>query len=99
MVLNVEGIDNDAKPYYMEGFISGNRLKTMTDTGSPVTIYALDDINRIKKRGSVPVREMVDGQMYVDFNGKPLQLLGYVFCELQVNDTYIKKARILIAKK
>ena len=34
----------------------------------------------------------------MDFNGKPLQLLGYVFCELQVNDSYIKKARILIAR-
>ena len=38
------------------------------------------------------------GERYVDFNGKPLQLLGYVFCELQVNDVYIKKARVLIAK-
>ena len=34
----------------------------------------------------------------MDFNGKPLQLLGYVFCELQVNDSYIRKARILIAR-
>ena len=24
--------------------------------------------------------------------------MGYVFCELQVNDSYVKKARILIAK-
>ena len=43
---------------------------------------------------------MVDGEKYVNFNGKPLQLLGFVFCELQLNDTYIKKAaRKLIAKK
>ena len=42
---------------------------------------------------------MVDGERDVDFNGKPLQLLGFVFCELQVNDSYIKKARTLIAKK
>ena len=41
---------------------------------------------------------MIEGERYVDFNGKPLQLLGYVFCELQVNDSYIKKARILKAR-
>ena len=28
---------------------------------------------------------MVDGQKYGDFNGISLQILGYVFCELQVN--------------
>ena len=41
---------------------------------------------------------MIEGERCVDFNGKPLQLLGYVFCELQVNDSYIRKARILIAR-
>ena len=99
MVLNIEGNDNNTKPYYMEGFINGNRFKTMIDTGSPVTIYALDEIKKIMKREKLPVREMVENERYVDFNGKPLHLLGYVFCELQVNDSYVKKARILIAKK
>ena len=41
---------------------------------------------------------MIEGERYVDFNGKPLNLLGYVFCELQVGDQYIKKARILVTK-
>ena len=41
---------------------------------------------------------MIKGERYVDFNGKPLNLLGYVFCELQVGDQYIKKARILVTK-
>ena len=50
------------------------------------------------KREKLPVRPMIEGKRYVDFNGKPLQLLGYVFCELQVNDSYIRKARILIAR-
>ena len=50
------------------------------------------------KREKLPMRQMIEGERYVDFNGKPLQLRGYVFCELQVNDSYIKKARILIAR-
>ena len=98
MVLNVEGSENDSKPFYMEGFINGNRFKTMIDTGSPVTIFGLDEIKSIMKRKELPVRKMIEGERYVDFNGKPLKLLGYVFCELQVNDSYIKKARILIAR-
>ena len=99
MVLNIEGNDNNTKPYYMEGFINGNRFKTMIDTGSPVTIYALDEKKKIMKTENLPVREMVKNERYVDFNGKPLHLLGYVFCELQVNDSYVKKSRILIAKE
>ena len=99
MVLNVER-DENTKPYYMEGFINGNRFKTMIDSGSPVTIFALDEMKQIMKRETLPVREMIEGEKYVDFNGKPLKLLGYVFCELQqVGNQYIKKARILIAKK
>ena len=82
----------------MEGFINGNRLKAIIDTGSPVTIFALDEVKRIMKRGNLQVRPMIEDERYVDFNGKPLKVLGYVFCELQVNDSYVKKARILFAK-
>ena len=70
----------------------------MIDTGSPVTIFALDEIKQIMKRENLQVRPMIENQRYMDFNGKPLKLLGYVFCELQVNDSYVKNARILIAK-
>ena len=76
-----------------------DEFKTMIDSGSPVTIFALDEIKQIMKRETLPVREMIEGEKYVDFNGKPLNLLGYVFCELQVGNQYIKKARILNANK
>ena len=99
MMLNVEANESNAKPYHMEGFINGNRIKTMIDTGSPVTNYAIDEIKKTMKRKNLPVREMVETERYVDFNGKLLQLMEYVFCELQVNNSYIKKARILFAKK
>ena len=89
MVLNVEG-DENTKPYYMEGFINGNKFKTVIESGSPVTIFALDEVKQIMKRETFPVREMIEGEKYVDFNGKPLNLLGYVFCELQVGNQYIK---------
>ena len=71
----------------------------MIDSGSPVKFFALDEIKQIMKKETLPVREMIEGEKYVDFNGKPLNLLGYGFCEQQVSNKYIKKARILIAKK
>ena len=41
---------------------------------------------------------MANGEKYVDINGRPLNLLGYVFCGLQVGENYVQKARILIAE-
>ena len=35
----------------------------------------------------------------MDFNKRKLQLLGYIFCHLQVGDSKLNKARILIADK
>ena len=84
-VLNVEGNAN-TKQYYMEGFIDGNKFKPMIDSGSPFTIFAIDETKQIMKRETLPVREMIEGERYVDFNGKPLNLLGYKNCELQVGD-------------
>ena len=98
MVLKVEADKDQTKPYYMEGFINCNRLKAMIDTGSPVTIFALDEVKRIMMRDELQVRLMIEDERYVDFSGIPLKLMGYAFCELQVNDSYVKKARILIAK-
>ena len=79
MVLNVESEGTyNSEPYYMEGWINGFRFKTMIDTGSPVTIFAIDEIKRIMHRADLQVRPMVEEEKYVDFNGKPLNLLGYV---------------------
>ena len=99
MVLNVEGDEENVKPYYMEGFINGNRFKAMIDSGSPMTIFALDELKSIMKRDKLQVREMIKGEKYVDFSGKQLNLLGYVFCQLQVGDQFIKKARMLVSSK
>ena len=75
----------------MEGFIIGNRFKAMIDSGSPITIFAIDELKRRMKRETLQVRDLIKGKKYVDFNEKPPNLLGYVFCELQVGDHYIKK--------
>ena len=98
MVLKVEADKDQTKPYHMEGFINGNRFNAMIDTGFPVTIFALDEVKRIMKRNELQEGPMIEDERYVDFSGKPLKLMGYVFCELRVNDSYVKKTRILLAK-
>ena len=45
------------------------------------------------------VRDLIKEEKYVDFNAKPLNLLGNVFCELQVGDSYVKMARVLVNGK
>ena len=53
MVLNVER-NEDLKSYYMEGLMNGNKFRTMIDSGSPITIFALDEIKQIMKRENPP---------------------------------------------
>ena len=42
---------------------------------------------------------MPKDEEYVDFNKKKLNLLGYVFCQLEVGDSKLQKARILVAER
>ena len=99
-VLNVESEETQkTTPNYTEGWINGFRFKTMIDMSSPVTIFAGDEMKRFMRKEELHVRRMVEGEKYVDFNGKPLNLLGYVFCQLQVGENFIMKARILVARE
>ena len=45
------------------------------------------------------VRRMIEGEKYVDFNDKPLCLLGYVFYQLQVGEKLIRMAAFHLRKK
>ena len=98
MILNVEGEEDKVELYLMVGFINGNKFKAMIDSGSPVTFFALDQLKNIMKRNTLQVREMVTSEQRVDFNGKPLNL-GCVVDEFQIGEKYVKKARMLVAKK
>ena len=51
------------------------------------------------RRRGLQVRRMAEGEKYVDFDGKPLNVLGYVFCQLQFGDKFMKNARILVARE
>ena len=81
----------------MKGKIDGNPFQTMVDSGSPVTTFAIDEIKQIMNRKTLFIRELPKDEDYVDFNKRKLQLLGYIFCHLEVGNSNLNKARILIA--
>ena len=97
MVLQVDG--TGVKPFEIEGLMCGNKLRAIIDTGPPVSIFAIDELRRIIGRRWVVVRDMIDGERYVDFNRRPLPLLAYMFVSIQVGKTKMSKARVLVAKK
>ena len=97
MVLQVNG-DGD-EPFTMRGLMCGNEFEAIIDTGSPVSIFPIDELRRIVGKDRVIPKEMVNNECYVDFNRKPLPLLGYTFVRLLVRGIEISKARVLIATR
>ena len=97
IVLTIDGDENGQ--FSMSGKINGNTFKTMVDSGSPVTIFEIEDIKRIMKRKTLFIRQLPEDEEHVDFNKRKLNLLGYVVCQLEVGDSKLQKARILVAER
>ena len=97
IVLQVEGAG--VKPFMLKGLICGKKLNAIIDTGSPVSIFAVDELEKIIGEHWVVVRKMIDNERYVDFNRRPLPLLGNMFVSVQVGTTRMSKASELVAKK
>ena len=97
IVLQVEGAC--VKPFMMEGRMCGNKFKAIIDTGSPVSIFAVNELKKIIGENWVLSRKMIDNERHVHFNKRPLPLLGYMFVSVQVGKTRMSKASVLVAKK
>ena len=70
----------------------------MIDSVSPVTIISRDELQRILQYNVLFIRPLPEDEKYVDFNKRPVNLLRYIFCELEVGGKYISKARTLVAR-
>ena len=44
------------------------------------------------------VQPLPKNEIFVDYNKRPVNLMGYTFCELEVDGKYIRKAKILVAR-
>ena len=95
MVLQVNG--DGKSPFMIEGLLCGNEFKAIIDTGSTVSIFPIEELQRIMGKRRVVVGDMINNERYVDFNKKPLPLLGYMFVSLQVKGIRVSRARV--AKK
>ena len=93
------GIDaGGSPPFMMRGKINRKKFNLMIDSGSPVTTIKYEDLPKILQYETLFVRPLPEEEKYVDYNKRPVNLLGYIFCELEVGGKYIRKARILVAK-
>ena len=97
IVLTIDGDENGQ--FSISGKMNGNLFKTMVDSGSPVTMFEIEDIKRIMKRKTLFIRQLPEDEEYADFNKRKLNFRGYVFCQLEVGDSKLQKARILVAER
>ena len=56
VVLTIEGDENGQ--FTKKEKINGNPFQTMVDSGSPVTIFPIDEIKEIMKRKTLFIREL-----------------------------------------
>ena len=95
----VLGIDVDGSPpFMMKGKVKRKKFCLIFDSGSPVTIINQEELQEILQYEVLFVRPLPKDEKDVDYNKKPVNLLGYIFCELEVGDKYIREARILVAR-
>ena len=97
LVLIIEGDEN--RLFTMSVKIKGNQFKTMVDSSTPVTIFEIDDIKGKMKPKTLFYRKLPEHEEYLDFNGRKLNLLGYIFFHREVGERELHKARILIGDK
>ena len=95
LFLRIDG--EGSKPFYIEGMMCGNYFKAIIDTGSLVSIFTKRDLKKIVGERNLVIREMIEDERYVDYNRKPLELLGYQFVRLEVAGVTVSKARVLVA--
>ena len=98
VVLQVNGYAENNPPIMMKGTINKKAFSTMIDSGSPITIFTQSDIKNILQQELLFAKPMPNNEKYVDFNNKPLNLLGYIIVTVKVGQKTIKGARLIITR-
>ena len=74
MVLNIGG--NGQQLFIRKEKINNQAFTTIIDSGSMMTIFTQDDLRKILKVDVIFARPVPKTEQYVDYNNKPLNLLG-----------------------
>ena len=64
----------------------------MIDSGSPITIFTGDDVRKLLKSDVIFAKPLPKNEEYVNFNGKLLNLIGFINLDVQVGKPTIKRA-------
>ena len=96
MVLHIGGKED--QPFVLKGKINNQNFTTMIDSGSPITIFTPADLRELLKVDVIFARPMPKTEQYVDYNNKPLNLLGFTSVDVKVGKRTIKNARIFITR-
>ena len=82
----------------MKGQVNNESFTTMIDSGSPNTIFTQTDLRGLLKQDLIFARPLPKTEQYVDYNNKPLNLLGFMTVDVQVGKRKLKSARIVITR-
>ena len=96
IVLHVNGVG--VKPFVLKGKINKQQFSTMIDSGSPITIFTKEDLCQILKTDLIFARPLPKNEEYVDYNGRPLNLVGYITVDVEVGKQKMTRARIVISR-
>ena len=83
----------------MKGKLNKNKFNLMIDFGSPVSIIEQEELRKILYYNVLCLRPLPKHEKYVGFDKKPLDTIGFIYCELDVGKKKIKKARVLVTRK
>ena len=61
VVLKIDGTDQTAIPYYLQGFIKSNRFRALRNSNSPFILSAKDEMKKIIQNKDLHVRLMIKG--------------------------------------
>ena len=81
----------------MRGKINKQKFETMIDSGSPTTIFTKEELCRLLKTDLIFVRKLSANEQNVDYNGRPLTLMGYVTVNVEVGKK-LKGAKIIVTR-
>ena len=87
MVLHVSGGGN--QPFTLKAKINNQHFSAIIDSGSPITKFTQADLRELLKVDVIFAWLMPKNKQNVDYNKKPLNLLGYTTVNVKVGKRII----------
>ncbi len=98
MILMVKGPEHKIMRYWTRVYIHDKPVTMLVDTGSPISIVPEEIAEQIfdPKRDNW---EKQDANIFQDFNGNPVQQVGVLQTDIELNSWKVQKAKLLITPR